>query len=330
MIALLVGVVAAQTSQPPAPRLPVGKSSQPQQHAAATQQKPDADPRGTDQSPLTVKILPTAKTHEEAAKEQADRDDQSAANWWMVRLTAAVSFVGVLQLLVFGYQALKLKHTIAKMDEIAAAQTKDTQAAIQVARDNATAGKDTADALAATLSANREAERAYVTISHVTPHSGQPGYQPLDYTNEPDKVWFWVEIRNHGRTPADVLGGIITVELGPVGSMPPEIPTRGFAKIPPAFLVPNDWIRFHSLVFPFDPADLRRAGEPLDASEDAEPLEMWLVGYVIYQDQFGGIHCGGYGRHWDRYTHDLIFDKTTAALNYDRAPTDQYKYLGQP
>ena len=68
-----------------------------------------------------------------------------------------------------------------------------------------------------------------------------------------------------------------------------------------------------------------RATQPEDVvalgTDPQPPLELWLMGYVDYRDQFGDEHRGGFGRHFDRNTEDLTFDQATAVLNYDRPLT---------
>ena len=94
------------------------------------------------------------------------------------------------------------------------------------------------------------AERAYVTISHVT---------NLDFTREANGAWYWVEIRNHGKTPATVLGGKMAIELGAEGTAAPRvIPTRIFQMLPPAFLAPGGFYRFDSVAFTSEPGVFER------------------------------------------------------------------------
>src|SRR5690348_5385842 len=74
---LQVAPVAAP-SQPPVPS--AGEFSRPQESQSnASQQSPNPDQRGTDQIPLTVKVLPTPKTQEEIDGEK-HRADEHATN----------------------------------------------------------------------------------------------------------------------------------------------------------------------------------------------------------------------------------------------------------
>ena len=90
----------------------------PKQPAAQQPANPDLNQRGTEQFPFVVKTVPTPKSEEEAAKDKAERDDKSAADWWMVRLTAALGCIGVIQAAVFGLQARRLRQTVEAMKDI--------------------------------------------------------------------------------------------------------------------------------------------------------------------------------------------------------------------
>lgn len=126
-------------------------------------------------------------------------------NWWMVALTSVYVLVAILQLVVFGIQARRLRQTIAKMDEIAGGQTADMQASIaqasraaeameRVANDmavSATAARDSVDVL---RERTAQQMRAYLTVI-----IGQALYQEraknIKFEGKPMLV-------NTGHTPA--------------------------------------------------------------------------------------------------------------------------------
>lgn len=83
-LVLSVVVLEAQPSQPPTPSARKGSSSEKQSQPASSQQQATPDPRGTDNTPLIVKVQPTAKTDEETAKERAKEDAEASAKWWTV------------------------------------------------------------------------------------------------------------------------------------------------------------------------------------------------------------------------------------------------------
>jgi hypothetical protein len=110
--ALIIAVLCSVgQSQPLAPTPPI-KSSQPKQPATSTQKESSTNERGSEQSPLVVKVLPPVKTTEETTNDKAKDLDQSSANWWMVRLTGAIAFIGFVQTIVFGVQARRLRQTV--------------------------------------------------------------------------------------------------------------------------------------------------------------------------------------------------------------------------
>jgi len=174
-----------------------------------------------------------------------------------------------------------------------------------------------------TLAHTEAVERAYVTISH-TPATVEDKAGRIE--SEPGGlVWFEVTIKNYGNTPAEVLGGMMAVEIGPEGSSAPSvIPTGKYQPIPPCFLVPQGHVTFRSLVWGPTEDEIRRALHfKSELRESETPLELWLVGFVVYRDRFQAEHCGSYARHWYRHGRDLVFDATTEHLNYDRAPTPE-------
>jgi hypothetical protein len=106
--------LAPAPSQPPAPgaREP---GSPPQTQPSATDQQPGADHSGAEQSPATVKGLPTPRTDAESEKERGQGDDKSSTDRWLMIFTGGLVVVGIVQVLVFGLQALRLKQTIEQM-----------------------------------------------------------------------------------------------------------------------------------------------------------------------------------------------------------------------
>lgn len=126
----------------------VSPLTQPQQQPQPTQQQPTTDYRGTDAAPLVVRTLPSEKTQAETAEEEAEKKDVSAANWWMVRLTAIIGGIGFVQMIVFGIQARRLGETIEKMDAIAKREATENQELTEIARNNAAAAASQATAMA--------------------------------------------------------------------------------------------------------------------------------------------------------------------------------------
>jgi hypothetical protein len=103
-----------------------------------------------------VKVLPTQKTALEAAQESEDRRQRKANdratiqfNKWLVGIGVLQLVVFVLQLSVFGYQALKLRQTV----DAAAQQSRDMRESITEATRSANAMEKSAEAVTKTSQA---------------------------------------------------------------------------------------------------------------------------------------------------------------------------------
>lgn len=199
---------AGQTfSQPPAPR-PLKIEQPPQAKTAIASDSANANQRGTENSPLIVKVLPTPKTAEEAANDKQDRDEKTASDWWIIKLTGALALIGALQLLVFGYQALKLRQTVHSMN----AQSEDIKRYTAEAARSANAMEDVsaslrinADRITETVEMNRmiasrqndfwtRQMRAYVSVL-IGSGIYQETFKGLRFEVKP-------AVRNSGGTPA--------------------------------------------------------------------------------------------------------------------------------
>jgi hypothetical protein len=156
-----IPTTAQQGAEPPSEGKQGKSQSQPRNNTNGTQKVPSNDLRGTDNSPIVVKVLPTPKTNEETAQEEQTRKDQSDANWWMVRLTAFIGFIALIQTVVFGIQALRLKQTVIKMEEIAKGQTSDMKASIG----EATRAAAAMEGIAKSMDANAQSMKVSVGIS---------------------------------------------------------------------------------------------------------------------------------------------------------------------
>ena len=190
LIALSVGGASVVFLDGPAPSDAIGERQKPNRDPQPKQQNSESEQRGSERLPLVVKLLPAAKDKQETAQAEADRQDVSSANWWMVRLTGVLGFIGLLQLVVFGIQASRLKKTIEKMDEIAAGQTADMKASISEATRAATAmervsiaAENNTQIVAAMAASQREfwqrQMRAYISVRYaaVAPQDNATGWR---------------------------------------------------------------------------------------------------------------------------------------------------------
>jgi hypothetical protein len=154
LVLLLVFVLA--TSQGPTPR-PSKSGNPPQKQPAPTNQTADSQKAGTEQSPLVVKILPSPKTKEEANQEAQDRQTKSSSDWWAIRFTGFLALVAFLQLLIYWYQAKKLRETVESAKGQSAAMERHISEAARSA-------KAMEDVVSTIKSGNQAALRAYLTV----------------------------------------------------------------------------------------------------------------------------------------------------------------------
>jgi hypothetical protein len=201
----------------------VAQLSKPLPQPNTSKEQSNDDLRGTDQSPISVRVLPTPKTDEETSQEKKNRDDLSSANWWMVRLTGAIGFIGLLQLFVFGLQAFQLRQTIRKMDEIATGQAKDMRASISEANRAAAAMEGVAKSLELTTIATEHSVSISREIADtqklVTELSGRAylsaAFQTAIYQDADHIFEVQTTIANRGNTPAYNVTFRATVDVVP-------------------------------------------------------------------------------------------------------------------
>ena len=99
-------------------RNPTTKPRQSQQRQSRPAQEPTAtDRRGTEQSPLVIKTLPTVKSKAETDQDTEDRDQKSSHDWWLVVFSGVLAVSAIFQLGVYGYQAKKLRETVKSAGE---------------------------------------------------------------------------------------------------------------------------------------------------------------------------------------------------------------------
>jgi hypothetical protein len=133
-------------------------SQQPNKKAQQSEQTAATDKRGTQESPVVVKVLPTVKTPEETEQERKDRENKTANDRNLVYLTGILAAVGFLQLIVFGYQAYKLRETV----ESAGEQSEAMERHIGEAARSANAMENIATTM---KTGNRAIMRAYLVVT---------------------------------------------------------------------------------------------------------------------------------------------------------------------
>jgi hypothetical protein len=150
---------------------------------SATQQSTQSDQRGTQESPLVVKVVPTPKPPEETSQDAKDRNQKTANDRNLVRLTGVLAIVGFLQFLVYAYQAQKLRETVKSAGEQSAAMERHIDEAARSATAMETIAK-TID------TGNRAIMRAYLTVTIGTAvfQQRRPGQDDLKFVARPNLV----------------------------------------------------------------------------------------------------------------------------------------------
>lgn len=249
--------------QPPTPRARESKGPPPHQQAKATQRQTE-NVRGSQESPAVVKLLPIPKTPEETAQEQADREREATANWWLVRLTGMIALftlglvvVGALQWLtyrdtlatnkVIERAYVSMSHYPVGLDFIAAAQ--DIRATIKLTN----SGHTPADVIGYNFT------MAYVPL---IPNPARPPVpttdpflfiMPNDYINVwaniPSSMEAWHQIQT-GAIPAFLIGWVVYKDR--FGKRHRSGYGRRFV-LPPPGLTPAQQTAWNNLVFVDEP-----------------------------------------------------------------------------
>ena len=181
------------------------QTPQPKRNTSRAQQPAAPDPRGTDAAPLIVKVQPTPKTDEEAAKEQAQVEQQESTQRWTRGLGITTGVLGLLQLIAIGFQvsiARRQNQIIERQNTIMTGQREaaDTQSGymrngLAETRKAAEAARDGADT----------ANKSFMADSAVVMSIGD--LQVLRLTNKKTKefsVRVQYRIHNASKNPAHV------------------------------------------------------------------------------------------------------------------------------
>lgn len=188
----------------------------------------------------------------------------------------------------------------------------------RAAVDNAKAAKASAEGL-------KNAERAYVAITHQQAddrwHAAGEEL-PIGFHKHGNRQGelhphlLETRIFNSGHTPAEVYGGLITrvIALDANPYKPPtDINAMHTAEgwIPPYYLAAGKYYR--------KKIELLLTLDEMQAISGHNG-QLWLVGFVIYQDVFGALHRAGFCRRVKTetvYKNNLFVDVTCMRYNYD-------------
>lgn len=114
---------------------------QPRNNPTCCAQEPQADRRGTEQSPLIIKTIPTPKTEEEANREAEERQNKLSTDWWMVRFNGLLALFALLQFIWITRQVVWMRRSFAT-SETSASAARD---AADTARQTVQTMQDTAE-----------------------------------------------------------------------------------------------------------------------------------------------------------------------------------------
>jgi DNA-binding protein YbaB len=245
----------------------------PQQQTTAPNQSAASDHYGTQESPLVVKVSPSPKTKEESDQETQDRNAKAASDRWTIGLTGVLALVAFLQLLVYGYQAKKLRETVESAKEQSSAMERHISEAARSA-------KAMEGVVTVIRSGNEAALRAYLTVLIGTAiyQEKREGMVDLKFEAKPLLV-------NTGNTPARNLCMKKAADILP-------IPIPEDFKFP----LPEEWITGVGAVGAHQNYTI---GEVIDdyvpwgevgAVKKGVTRALCIWGIVTYEDIFGVKH----------------------------------------
>jgi len=267
MIALFVALgcaVAAQSQHPQTKPADASRPSQP-------------DVRGTNQAPLTVRVLPSTITDVEAAQIKADREQEAFVKNATISLSVLTFLLGLGQLIVYGIQAKLLRQTIEKMDQIAIAQGKDMRDSIAETRRTANAAIDSANIARNTM------------VLQLRARLGLESIDALDWTSP--RPIIRLVFKNFGGKGATVLKYCGFAGLDGLPSTPPRSDQAGYGIGVP--------VEAGDVFEPFVtmPVITPETWDAIHASKPTRTLYIW--GFVQYNAGFGEIMTVGFGRSYD-------------------------------
>ena len=225
------------------------------------------DQRGTDQQPLSVKIVPSEKTEADRDDEQRHRDNETRLSQsadQLARFIYALFLVAMAQLGLFGVQLWFVRASFRDAKKAAEAAKLNADAVIhsERARIFVNIEQDTADA-----------------IRSAAKHANSP---EKDSTTLESSVGLFYGLKNYGKTPA------IIRELGQQLVLAPEIAKEREhnPKNPlpiEQILGPGEQTPRGTLVCSLD--------RKITVGEAKEILglknTLWFYGYIAYEDTFG-------------------------------------------
>lgn len=246
----------------------------PENKAANRQQQSTQDKRGTSELPLSIKVISTDKTPEQAKQEEADRTEKRAIEQQTINLTEQIkdftgalvlvgivqAFIFVLQLIVFGKQATRLRETVATAEDSADIARKS----VDLARDefNAT-------------------HRPKLIVRRIAPIEHEDNGYPIGVR---------YAVHNVGDGVATIVAMSEKIWLPGDSINLPAIPPYDIAIEQSIMLESGDWREFRCITPVDDREELAfrfgfgEAKSPINPATDADIL---FLGYIDYVDRLG-------------------------------------------
>ncbi len=287
---LLLLVFVASQGPAPTPS-EVGKPEQ--QQPSISQRQAGSDSRGTEQSPLVVKMTPSIETPEETARDAKEREEKSANDRHVIYLTGALALIAFLQLLVYFYQSIKLRETV----ESAKGQSEAMERHVGEASRSAKAMENV---VAVINYGNHAAFRACLSVI-----IGSAIYQQRKADRQsPGDVKFEGKptLVNTGNTPARNVVIRTAAEILPIPvptdfSYPvPEDPDRKVGMVGP----------HHQYILSATVKDFAPDGE-VGEIKRGETKALLIWGTITYDDMFGGHHTTKFGQGLTWWPNGTVF-----------------------
>jgi hypothetical protein len=247
-------------------------------HQQSTQQQE----RGTQESPLVVKVSPTPKSVKETEREEADRQEKTKADSDLVNATYTLAAIGILQLIVFGAQAVMLKKTVDSGTE----QSKAMDRHIGEAERSADAMEDIAGTI---KKGNQLFTRAYLTVV-----IGGAIYQERRQGKPDLKFQGNAEVVNTGNTPARKIRIRKNVAILAIQSLEQfdfPLPPDNAEKSAFNSLGAHQKSTIEAMINDFVP------DAEVEAIKTGLERALCIWGVITYEDIFGETHHTKFG-HW--------------------------------
>ncbi len=289
LVLIVCSIRAAASSDPPAPA-PRQQNGAPQEQATPAESQPAPNQRGTVGHPLVVQALPSPQTQEEAKRDAEKEFRDTASEWGTLVIAGLTLVVLLLQLVVFGIQARRLKQTVETMKTIDEGQATKIQASIAQASRAAEATEKLAIASASAAEAAHKSAMAALDQADIAKAvflaSNRPWLVVERQTQDFDQQWtlnptfsYWLV--NYGTSPAIIRSFCDTVVI--LNRRVQEADINDLIPFLPPFtiILPNDRKDFTATYF--QPALMSEARDPFR-------LNVYAFGEAVYEG-LNGLEC---------------------------------------